>query len=205
MTSKAGSTQQVQVRVLPLDVMSMTVKAVGDTPLISHRFSDAAMKKIIDKQTKETRTAKAGRPPKDFDAEFHGCLYPYGNKPGHWGIKAIAFKLCAATAAKDVPGLFKTTAMRAFHVSGTEDAEFCELVGKPEKRVDMVRLESGVSDVRVRAEFWPWSATMKIVFSPDMLTAEEIVNLLNRGGFSVGAGDWRPEKGGNHGRFHVEV
>ena len=37
------------------------------------------------------------------------------------------------------------------------------------------------------------------------LTLEQILNVINAGGMTVGIGEWRPEKDGDFGRFHVEA
>ena len=44
---------------------------------------------------------------------------------------------------------------------------------------------------------------MTIRHNARALTAEQIVNLINTGGFAVGVGEWRPEKNGQFGLFHV--
>ena len=36
-----------------------------------------------------------------------------------------------------------------------------------------------------------------------MLSAAQIVNLFNTAGFGVGIGEWRSEKDGQYGSFHV--
>ena len=35
------------------------------------------------------------------------------------------------------------------------------------------------------------------------LTLEQIMNVVNLGGYSVGIGEWRPEKDGDFGRYHI--
>ena len=35
------------------------------------------------------------------------------------------------------------------------------------------------------------------------MITKNIVNMINLGGFSCGLGEWRTEKGGMHGTFHV--
>jgi hypothetical protein len=37
------------------------------------------------------------------------------------------------------------------------------------------------------------------------MTLEQIINCINAGGYSTGIGEWRPEKDGIFGRFHVEA
>ena len=37
------------------------------------------------------------------------------------------------------------------------------------------------------------------------MTIEQIINCVNAGGYSVGIGEWRPEKDGDFGRFHIEL
>ena len=33
----------------------------------------------------------------------------------------------------------------------------------------------------------------------------DIINCMNAGGYTCGIGEWRPEKDGRFGRFHVEL
>ena len=42
-----------------------------------------------------------------------------------------------------------------------------------------------------------------VAFNANVLSAEQIVNLFNTGGFGIGVGEWRPQKDGPFGRFHV--
>ena len=67
----------------------------------------------------------------------------------------------------------------------------------------MVRVGMGTADIRFRGEFNEWEALIPIRYNAGVLTAEQIVNLFQLGGFAVGIGEWRPEKGGVHGMYEV--
>ena len=45
--------------------------------------------------------------------------------------------------------------------------------------------------------------TSLVKFNAALLSAEQVVNLFQTAGFAVGIGDWRPERNGLFGRFHV--
>ncbi|HYF57310.1 MAG TPA: hypothetical protein VEA41_23885, partial [Salinarimonas sp.] len=52
-------------------------------------------------------------------------------------------------------------------------------------------------------EFMPWAAILTVQHNANVLSAEQVTSLFEAGGFGVGVGDWRPEKDGVSGRFHV--
>ena len=93
-----------------------------------------------------------------------------------------------------------TEARGAFHIIG----ELVRIDGEPRMREDMVRVGMGTADIRYRAGFPEWSTTITISYNAGVFTPEQIVNLFNQGGFGVGVGEWRPEKNGPFGRFHVK-
>jgi hypothetical protein len=70
-------------------------------------------------------------------------------------------------------------------------------------REDMVRVGMGSADLRYRGEFKEWKTTFSIRFNKNVLSIEQIVLLFNTAGFAIGVGEWRPEKNGSHGMFHV--
>jgi hypothetical protein len=41
--------------------------------------------------------------------------------------------------------------------------------------------------------------------NPNVLSVEQIINLFNVAGFAIGVGEWRPQKDGSNGMFHVEM
>lgn len=112
----------------------------------------------------------------------------------------IAFKAAAVTACTSIGGITKVAARQAFHVEG----EMALIEGsEPRMRQDMVRVGMGTADIRYRGEFFPWFTTLTIQFNNRFMSAEQILNMLNTAGFGVGVGEWRPEKDGQYGRFHV--
>jgi len=70
-------------------------------------------------------------------------------------------------------------------------------------REDMVRIGMGTADIRYRGQFWPWFTLVQVRFNRNVLSAAQIVNLFNTAGFGVGIGEWRSEKDGQYGSFHV--
>ena len=119
---------------------------------------------------------------------------------GRFGFPAIGLKAAAVRAATDV-GLKMTDMRRAFHI----DLELVEIQSEqhPQMRMDMVRVGMGTADVRFRPEFRNWKAEIPVRFNEAVISVEQIVNLFNLAGFGVGIGEWRPEKDGQWGMFHV--
>ena len=75
-------------------------------------------------------------------------------------------------------------------------------------REDIVILSgmSRTSDLRWRPQFNNWHMNLVIDYDIDgIYTLEDIVNMINVGGYYFGLGEMRPEKGGQYGMFHVEA
>lgn len=72
-------------------------------------------------------------------------------------------------------------------------------------REDNVNVSISSADLRYRAQINNWYADIVIAYDVDgKFTLDNIVNFLNLAGFSCGIGEWRSEKSGIHGAFHVE-
>ena len=194
-----------------IDLRMSEITIVGDTPLIVHAWSAKAKKEMLDKQMKRPKQAKTAKDPlKDFEDSL------YKLPDGGYGFPSVAFKAAAATAALSVDGIKKAEVFRAFHVLG-EDIDVAgafpgtmmrqNLVrihgSKPRMREDMVRVGMGTADLRYRPEFADWHAKVLVKFNANALSLEQIVNLFNVAGFGVGVGEWRSEKKGQNGLFHV--
>jgi len=77
----------------PLQIETVNVTLIGDTPLIVHRWSEKAKKQMLDKQMKK---ASAGKEAKDPDRDFRESLYVL--EDGSYGFPIIGFKAAAVTA-----------------------------------------------------------------------------------------------------------
>lgn len=74
----------------------------------------------------------------------------------------------------------------------------------PIMRQDMVKVGMGSADIRYRGEFQNWSAEFLLFFNENgNYSIDHIVNFLNAGGYVCGLGEWRPERDGQYGMFHV--
>lgn len=206
--AKAPTTNRLEMLLPKLEVAHLGLKLIGDSPLVTHAWSEKAKKQMLDKQMKK---AKAAKEAKDPFVDFVDSLYWLSKKPakptdadvkkGEFGLPAISFKKCAVDACTFVDGVTKVESRGAFHVQG----EYVKIIGQPPKmRQDMVRIAMGTSDIRYRGEFWPWSVEIDVRYNSAHLSPEQIVHLFNVAGFSVGVGENRPQRNGSWGMFHVE-
>lgn len=203
--------KDVGIELPALDIGLMEVTLIGDSPLIVHAWSAKAKREMLDKQMKKAKSAKEA---KDPVADFEASMYRLAD--GGYGFPSVAFKNAAVTAGTSVAGLTKIQARQAFHILG-EDADIAgafegsksrvNLVriegGSPAMREDMVRVGMGTADLRYRPEFADWWAKVLVRYNTNVLSESQILNLLNVAGFAVGIGEWRPEKDGQYGLFHV--
>ena len=89
----------------------------------------------------------------------------------------------------------------AFH----SDQLFEIISDQPIMREDMVKVGMGSSDIRHRGEFSNWSAILTIKYNLNgQYSLDQIVNIIAAGGSVCGIGEWRVERDGQYGMFHVE-
>lgn len=204
-------TEIISIPAIDIRIATITIK--GDSPLIMHKWSEKSKKMMLDKQMKVATTK--GHDAKNPFADFVDTIYFLGDAPKidtpedfrsaiqsgvRFGFPAVGVKASAVSAGFRA-GVTKNmvTMNGAFHI----DDEYVEIIGSPVMREDMVRVGMGVADIRYRAEFPEWSATFTVRYNAGVLSLAQLCNLFNLGGFAVGIGEWRPEKGGNYGRYHV--
>ncbi|RVK37621.1 hypothetical protein [Sinorhizobium meliloti] len=210
-TEMAAKREEIGIELPKLDIRLMEVTVVGDSPLIVHAWSEKAKKEMLGKQMKTAKQAKEAKDPK---ADFESSLYRLGD--GGHGFPSIGFKAAAVTACTSVAGITKVAARQAFHILG-EDVDvkgafdgtsarhnLVRIEGsEPSMREDMVRVGMGTADLRYRGEFADWHAKLLVRYNANVLSESQILNIINVAGFAVGVGEWRPEKDGMSGMFHV--
>jgi len=212
-----AKTQQVSVDLPEIGILEVTIENSPGRGLIVHRFGQKAKNEMLAKQVKGTRKKKELRDP---DQEYRDSLYylngsaRYESEGGpkkltgkeKFGFPANAVKNAMVSACRTVDGLPMTMARTVFFVMGTH-GDLIQVHGKPQKREDIVRLSGPSRDpmVRFRAEFPEWEMTFRVEYEKSLIEKRDILNLLQKAGFHVGLGDWRPEKSGNtFGRFVVK-
>ena len=73
-------------------------------------------------------------------------------------------------------------------------------------REDMVKVGMGAADIRYRGQFNNWWAEFTISYNENGdKTVDEILTILNAGGYVCGLGEWRSERDGQYGMYHVEL
>jgi len=184
------------IEIPKIQISQMEIVLVGDSSLVSHKWSDKAKKMMLGKQMKEAKTAKEA---KDPHQDYLDSLYEHPD--GGYGFPTIAFKAAAIKACRFTDGVKMTEARGAFHVVG----DLAKVEGEPNMREDMVRIAMGTADIRYRGEFKQWKVRLLVRYNASVLSPAQIYNLFNLAGFGVGVGEGRPEKNGSWGMFHVEA
>lgn len=198
------STKELKIQINPINIQSMSVTIVGQTPLIFNKFSEKAKQMIKDKVTKETK-ANIKKEPKNPQQLYEDSFYY--TKDGEVAFPALNIKQAIVSAARNVDGLPMTLLRGGVFVYGDQDGMIKVDYEKKEMREDMVRVGTfkDAADIRFRGQVTGWSMTFMIKFNADLFTAGQVINLLNIAGFSGGIGEWRPEKNGDFGTFSVKL
>lgn len=217
MATKKTSTESVAIEIPQLKLETAVIHVKGDTPLIVHKWSEKAKKEIRDKQMKKATTKKEA---KDPVADFIDTLYWLDGEPeektteafekamengARFGFPATGFKQCAIIGAYRLGADIKTTVAKAAIII---PCEYIEIKGKAvTMREDMVKVGgiSKVADIRYRAQIEDWVADIPVRYASNVMSLEQVINLFNLGGFACGVGEWRNEKNGVFGSFHVET
>lgn len=186
-----AATQKIELPALQIE--QITLMLIGDSPLIVHAWSEKAKRQMLEKQMMK---ATKGKEPKDPEADYEACFYR--TPTGAYGFPAIGVKSALVSACRFLD-MKMTEARGAFHI----DLEMLTVIGEPRPREDMVRVGVGTADIRYRPEFPQWQIPVPIKFNANAISAEQVANLVNTAGFAIGIGEWRPERNGSYGRFHV--
>lgn len=182
------------VTLQPIRISEMRLSVRGITPLIVHRFSEKAKKQIEDKQQKKAKEPRGARDPK---AEYLSSFYMISGTPGtknaHYGIPAIWFKQAAIYACTYLE-ITKVAARGAFHIIAETDGLIPLKFKRVRMREDYVTIGQGTRDIRYRGEFSDWGCTLRIRYNAAVFSADQLINMINLGGFCSGLGEMRPSQ-----------
>jgi len=212
--------KEVVVDVPKVSVKRFKVRIVGDSPFISHAWSEKAKKEMLDNQTGKPKKA---REPKNPVADFIRSMYWLTPMPEEMSEKAFLaaikkgakfgmpismfIKASASGARLNGAAKFNNEVFSKMWISG-DAGEYATIKSEPPiMREDMVKIggASKVADLRYRGEFRKWSVELIVSINKSLTSEEEVINFLNLGGFSAGVGEWRIGKGGTFGAYHCEV
>lgn len=200
------------------NMQSFSVWCVGDTPLITHAWSEKARREMLAKQVKATKTGKDARSPEE---DFQNSLYEYGSEPDGspiYGFPATGLKNCLLSAAHKDRGVAKTDVLASLWINAQMvrtrpamagaicDMPLLRIYGsKPEMREDMVRVGAGLNkkaSLAYRAQFSVWAFRVTGRVNTVILPTDSLGFLFDNSGISCGIGEWRNEKRGQFGMFH---
>lgn len=210
-------TELVEIR--PLDMRTTTITIVGETPLIMHAWSEKAKKQMLDAQMGKAKGKQKDK--KNPVEDFINSMYWLTEKPtecteeafeeafrngAKFGFPVTALKQAAISASFRMGWSKDKMSLRgAFFIDGGY-GEFMEIKSdKPVMREDMVKVGMGTADLRYRGEFQNWSATFNLRYDANgQYSLDSIINMINAGGTVCGIGEWRVERDGMCGMFHVK-
>lgn len=225
----AAKSTTIEIKSINIETVNVTI--IGTTPLIIHAWSHKAKQEMLDKQRGKKIGAKhdVKIPINDFMASLYWLTEqpePGANDEeaeSNWlsaiesgakfGFPVPGIKQSIITGAKRAGLDVVMTELRGtFFLEGATDAstaDIAEIVGPlPEIREDMVRVggQSKTADIRYRGEFKQWEIPLRLKYNRDgKYSLEQILNMVNYGGFGVGIGEWRPEKNGQFGMYELKA
>jgi hypothetical protein len=187
---------------------------VGDTPLITHAWSEKARREMLAKQVKATKPGKEARDPQ---ADFVNSLYEM--QEGVYGFPITGVKNCILSAAHKDKGIARTAVMGALWLHGEMvrtrpalagaicDMPLVRIYGsKPEMREDMVRVGKGLNktaSLAYRAQFTVWAIRIRGRLNTAVMPLDALAFVFMESGVAAGIGEWRNERKGMFGAFHL--
>lgn len=185
----------------PITQSTLSFWIKGISPLIQHAWSEKGLRMMRMTAQERKKEPKLARDP-EKEAES-AC---YRTDDGDFGIPLLAFKAALIGAAHKDFGLEKTLLRKSFFIPSKDSGSIARMEADDYQiREDIVRIGANQTDLRYRPQFNEWSCNIIAQIDSELLRPEDVVNLVNRAGFSVGIGEWRPEKGGEFGRFEFDT
>lgn len=222
-----ATTKTELVEIKPIEMKTMEIEIIGDTPLIMHAWSEKAKRMMLETQQGKAKGKKkpVRNPVDDFiqslywltekpvykeDASEEECEKAFNEaiaKGAKFGFPITAFKQAGNAAAYRMGWVKNQTGLKGAYFLNAEFGDMVEIISDtPIMREDMVKIGMGTADIRYRGEFRNWRAKFKVtVNTSGTFNIENILNVINAGGVVCGVGEWRPEKDGQFGMYHIKT
>lgn len=193
------------VIIQPIKMHVIYANIVGVGPgMIMHRFDQKAWRELLLPALEKNKAGLQETLKHDPIAEFRGALYRCRDQtaPTMFHVPNGMVAGAMASAATDIPGAKKAEIERLVSIA----MPTVHIYGVPTFAMDMVRNSdmNHTPDVRTRPYFDRWAIpNLAIKFKVNPLTESQVFNLLSAAGEIIGLGDWRRQKGGDHGSFRL--
>lgn len=193
-----------EVQIVELKRARIVYHVIGETPLIMNSMSSKAKRDILLPRGRKTAIEKQSTLKHNPLQEYRDSVYR-GKKGGETALAILntQFKAALCTAALDVPGAKKTQIGRLTSIEG---GERIALYGIPQIFCSVVRSAdiNKTPDIRTRAIVPRWACQVEVTYATPVLNATVISSLFATAGYTMGVGDWRPQKGsGTYGRWRI--
>lgn len=186
-----------------LQRVEIEFQIIGLSPLIVNRWSEKAKAMMLEKQT---TSARAPKDPKNPALNYEASKYKLAD--GRDGFPAVSFKAAIVHGARLFDGITQVAIKQTVVVQGEGDQQLVPLdYGEVTMREDTPRNASGVADLRYRAQYWPWAATLRVRTISGQLDESSLAALVDAAGIG-GVGEWRPTSPksatGTYGTFQID-
>ena len=189
------STSDQLISIKAFDIREAQFLIVGTAPLVIHNFSQKSRLKMRDTMEQDqTAKKKKVREARGYAQEFNDAKHFSG--AGWEGFAAPGLRRALIDACRTAGMVMTQAKMTVFvHADGFDKIDGMPLVrifGAARHVEHMVRLESGVADLRVRPMYDEWYAVARLQYDAGQIAVEDVANLLARAGAQVGLGEGRP-------------
>lgn len=187
--------KEVELKKLVKEQIKLKLRGITGTTLLMEKMDMDVVEKY-DKKKAQKITKKDTRLEKEkVEDKIHHT------KEGNIGFPAAGFKGGMIEVAPKL-GLYKKDVRGAVRVLGN----IIPINFKEQQVNETWGRQTGITRAPlliIRPEFIDWSCELDIRYDASVISAEQVVNLVNYAGFHQGIGSWRPEKGGTHGEYEV--
>lgn len=195
-----------RIEIARIAAETLRIPIIGTSPLIVHRWNDKAKRQMLDAQQGKKKVKEI----RDPEADYQSSLYRIDKDDGTetFGFPVLGFKAATIGAARFYDKSVTMTSLRQCMffrgvMTKADSQQLVEINGSHVMREDIVRVGQG-TDLRYRAMFPEWSATLSVTYVSTALDKSSILSLVDAGGMGVGVGEWRPQKNGEFGTYAID-